>query len=168
MKAHVGTDRRGIVHTLTTTPANVADINEMHKLLHGKEKEVFGDQAYWSEPHRQGAKSVGVRYQVNRRRTGHAPLSTHQKMINRIRSRARARCEHPFQVIKHLWGFTKVRYRGLAKKVVHRLCAGESVPAAPKVDAAAGKVSLVRVDKVLRACQHAQDCPQNSFQERSR
>jgi IS5 family transposase len=115
MKAHVGTDRRGIVHTLTTTPANVADINEMHKLLHGKEKEVFGDQAYWSESHRQGAGSIGVRYRVNRRPNGHTALSTHQKLINRIRSRARARCEHAFQVVKHLWGFTKVRYRGLAK-----------------------------------------------------
>jgi len=115
MKAHVGTDRRGIVHTLKTTAANVADINQMHELLHGQEAEVFGDQAYWSEPHRQGAKAVGVRYRVNRRRTGATPLSEHQKLINRIRSRARARCEHPFQVVKHLWGFTKVRYRGLAK-----------------------------------------------------
>jgi len=115
MKAHVGTDRRGIVHTLRTTAANVADINEMPKLLHGAEKEVFGDQAYWSEWHRQGAKSVGVRYRVNRRRTGQTPLTAHQKLINKARSRARARCEHAFQVVKHLWGFTKVRYRGLAK-----------------------------------------------------
>jgi len=115
MKAHVGTDRRGIVHTLKTTAANVADISQMHQLLHGQEKEVFGDQAYWSESHRQGAKAVGVRYRVNRRRAGETPLSAHQKWINRIRSRARARCEHPFQVVKHLWGFTKVRYRGLAK-----------------------------------------------------
>jgi IS5 family transposase len=115
MKAHVGTDRRGIVHTLKTTAANVADISQMHELLHGQEKEVFGDQAYWSESHRQGAKAVGVRYRVNRRRSGETPLSAHHKSINRIRSKARARCEHPFQVVKHLWGFTKVRYRGLAK-----------------------------------------------------
>ena len=115
MKAHVGTDRRGIVHTLKTTAANVSDINQMHELLHGQETEVFGDQAYWSESQRQGAKRRGVRYRVNRRRSGETPLSAHQKLINRIRSRARARCEHPFQVVKHLWGFTKVRYRGLAK-----------------------------------------------------
>jgi IS5 family transposase len=42
-------------------------------------------------------------------------LSANQNRINRIRSKARARCEHVFQVIKHQWGFTKVRYRGLAK-----------------------------------------------------
>jgi len=88
MKAHVGTDRRGIVHTLKTTAANVADISQMHELLHGQEKEVFGDQAYWSESHRQGAKAVGVRYRVNRRRAGETPLSAHQKLINRIRSSA--------------------------------------------------------------------------------
>ncbi len=42
-------------------------------------------------------------------------MSEHQRLINRTRSRARARCEHVFHVVKRLWGFTKVRYRGLAK-----------------------------------------------------
>ena len=31
--------------------------------------------------------------------------------------RPRARCEHPFYVVKQLWGFAKVRYRGLAKNL---------------------------------------------------
>ena len=55
MKAHIGTDRHGIVHSLSTTAANVHDITQMPKLLHGEEREVFGDQAYWSESHRQSA-----------------------------------------------------------------------------------------------------------------
>src|SRR5208282_2249356 len=62
MKAHVGTDRRGTVHSLTTTAANVSDISQMGQLLHGQEREVFGDQAYWSESHRQGAAKRGIRY----------------------------------------------------------------------------------------------------------
>ena len=115
MKAHIGTDRRGIVHSLSTTAANTSDITQLPHLLHGQEKELFGDQAYWSEMHRQGAKTVGVRYRVNRRSNGREPLSAHQKRINRIRSSARARCEHAFHVVKRLWGFSKVRYRGLAK-----------------------------------------------------
>lgn len=115
MKAHVGTDKRGIVHSLSTTPANVADITELPKLLHGQEKELFGDQAYWSEFHRQCAKVSGIRYRVNRRGCKAKPLSEHQKLINRIRSSARARGEHAFHVVKRLWGFSKVRYRGLAK-----------------------------------------------------
>jgi IS5 family transposase len=116
MKAHVGTDRRGIVHSLSTTSANEADITQMHKLLHGDEREVFGDQAYWSESHRQAAQARGIRYRINRRpRNEHHPLSAHQRAINRIRSRTRARGEHAFHVVKRLWGFNKVRYRGLAK-----------------------------------------------------
>jgi IS5 family transposase len=115
MKAHVGTDRRGIVHSLSTTSANEADITQMHKLLHGDEREVFGDQAYWSESHRLVAQARGVRYRINRRPNGHKPLSARERAINRIRSATRARGEHAFQVVKRLWGFNKVRYRGLAK-----------------------------------------------------
>jgi IS5 family transposase len=42
-------------------------------------------------------------------------LTAHQRKLNRLRSSTRARCEHAFHVVKTLWGFTKVRYRGLAK-----------------------------------------------------
>jgi transposase, IS5 family len=115
MKAHIGTDKRGIVHSLTTTAANVHDGNQMHKLLHGDEREVFGDQAYWNQAHRQSALAQGIRYRINRRGSRSKPLTDYQRLINRCRSAARARVEHAFHVVKHLWGFTKVRYRGLAK-----------------------------------------------------
>lgn len=115
MKAHVGTDRRGIVHSLSTTAANVADITQLPVLLHGQEREVFGDQAYWSEFHRQCAQVSGIRYRVNRRGNKAKPLTEYQKFINRCRSATRARGEHAFHVVKRLWGFAKVRYRGLAK-----------------------------------------------------
>lgn len=115
MKAHVGTDRRGIVHSLTTTHGGAADITQLAHLLHGEERELFGDQAYWSDFHRECAREAGVRYRVNRRGTKSRPLSEHQKRINRLRSKARARGEHAFHVVKRLWGFSKVRYRGLAK-----------------------------------------------------
>jgi IS5 family transposase len=114
MKAHVGTDKRGIVHSLTATAANVHDLTEMPKLLHGQEREVFGDQMYWNKAHRQSALERGIRYCVNRRRT-HIPLSEYDRYLNRTRSRTRARGEHAFRVVKQLWGFTKVRYRGIAK-----------------------------------------------------
>src|ERR1700722_13908015 len=54
MKAHVGTDPQGLVHSLVTTAANESDISQMAQLLHGDEREVYGAQAYWSEAHRQG------------------------------------------------------------------------------------------------------------------
>jgi IS5 family transposase len=115
MKAHIGCDPRGIVHSLVTTDAAASEIGQLPKLLHGQEKELFGDQAYWSEFHRQCAKLSGIRYRVNRRGTSTKPLSEYQKFINRCRSSSRARGEHAFHVVKRLWGFAKVRYRGLAK-----------------------------------------------------
>jgi transposase, IS5 family len=115
MKAHIGTDRHGIVHSLSTTAANVHDRAQMSKLRHGKEREVFGDQAYWNESHRQTVLAAGIRYRINRRPPASRPLSKYQRFINRRRSAARARVEHVFHVVKRLWGFSKVRYRELAK-----------------------------------------------------
>jgi IS5 family transposase len=115
MKLHVGTDRRGVVHHVTATDAATADISQVDALLHGAEREIFGDQAYWSEAHRQACRARGIRYRVNRRGHHHRPLTAHQRVINQSRSRHRARGEHAFHVVKRLWGFTKVRYRGLAK-----------------------------------------------------
>src|ERR1700691_5326050 len=103
MKAHIGTDRHGVVHSLSTTAANVSDITQMPELLHGEEREVFGDQAYWSEAHRKSAAARGIRYRINRR-PARGALSTHQRFINRRRSAARARVEHAFHVVKRLWG----------------------------------------------------------------
>ena len=115
MKVHVGTDKQGLVHTLTTTHAAEADINQLPHLLHGDEEELYGDRAYWSEADRQELRSRGVRYRVNRRGTRSAPTSEYWKGVNRSRSRVRARGEHGFLVAKRLWGFHKVRYRGLHK-----------------------------------------------------
>jgi len=115
MKVHVGTDKRGLVHSLTTTHAAVADITQLDALLHGAERELYGDQAYWKEADRQRFRAAGVRYRVNRRGSFHRPLSEYQRKINRTRSRLRARGEHAFRIVKRLWGFAKVRYRGLLK-----------------------------------------------------
>ena len=57
-----------------------------------------------------------MRYRVNRR-PSRTPLSERWRLINRARSRTRACGEHPFRVLKQLWGFSKVRYRGLAKNL---------------------------------------------------
>jgi len=47
MKAHIGVDAdSGLVHTVTTTPANEADIEQVEELLHGKEEFVHADAGY--------------------------------------------------------------------------------------------------------------------------
>jgi len=123
MKLHVGTDRRGLVHSLTATHAAEADINQMPQLLHGQEREVFGDRGYWREADRQAFRQRGIRYRVNRRGHPTAPLTEKWRAINRARSRTRARVEHPFLVVKRLWGFTKVRYRGITKNAARAFAA---------------------------------------------
>lgn len=118
MKLHIGTDRRGIVHSLTATHAAESDIGQLSHLLHGGESALYGDQAYWKEADRQAFEEQGVRYRVNRRAPGgNRNLSERWRQINRARSRTRACCEHPFRVVKQLWGFSKTRYRGLQKNL---------------------------------------------------
>jgi IS5 family transposase len=116
MKIHVGTTKQGLVHSLATGPANESDIGRIDDLLHG-EKELYGDQAYWSEDHRQQCKHAGIGYRVNRQ-ARNSRLTEQQRLINRSRSRCRARGEHAFLVVKRLWGFAKVRYRGMYKNTV--------------------------------------------------
>jgi IS5 family transposase len=117
MKLHIGTDTKGRVHSVVATNAATADITQLDELLHGEESAVFGDQAYWKEADRQAFEEAGVRYRMNRRPAGRQPLSERWRQINRARSRIRARGEHPFHIVKRLWGFAKVRYRGLAKNL---------------------------------------------------
>jgi IS5 family transposase len=121
MKLHVGTDLQGLVHHVTATAASVADITQLPDLLYGTESDLYGDQAYWKAKDREQWQAAGGRYRVNRRGTKKHPLTAHQKAINRSRSRRRARGEHAFHVVKHLWGFVKVRYRGLRKNLARAL-----------------------------------------------
>jgi IS5 family transposase len=117
MKCHIGTDVHGIVHTVTVTDAAVADITELENLLHGEETVLYGDAAFDKRAHRDSWRAQRKRYLANRRGTSTKPLTEYQRRVNRSRSRVRAMVEHPYHVVKHLWGFTKVRYRGLAKNL---------------------------------------------------
>ena len=117
MKLHIGADTKGRVHSVIATHAATADITQLGELLHGEERTIFGDQAYWKEADRQEFEAAGVRYRMNRRPAGRQPLSERWRRINRARSRIRARGEHPFHIVKRLWGFATVRYRGLAKNL---------------------------------------------------
>lgn len=114
MKLHVGTDRQGVVHSLVTTDAGAADITQLPQLLHGQETTLHGDKAYDKADHKLQWELSGGRYLVNKS----GPRTPYWDAINRTRSRTRARVEHVFHVIKRLWGFAKVRYRGLAKNTV--------------------------------------------------
>lgn len=118
MKVHTGTDAdSGLVHTVKATPANEADVNVLGELLHGGEESLHGDSAYHSKELKAQAEASGIEFNVNQRGTKHRPLTRAQRLRNRRLSRVRAVVEHPFLVVKRLWGHAKVRYRGIAKNL---------------------------------------------------
>ena len=59
MKAHIGTDTQGYVHSVEVTAANVHDVTMMEQCLHGEEKEIYGDKGYACRKRKEKAESQG-------------------------------------------------------------------------------------------------------------
>lgn len=116
MKAHIGTcSKRGLVHSVVVTTASVHDSEVVDDLLHGQEREIYGDKAYVNEEKRRAFIKKGGRWRIQRKARRGKALTEQEKQWNRSRSKIRSLVEHPFGVIKHLWGYRKVRYRGIPK-----------------------------------------------------
>jgi len=127
MKAHVGVDQEsGLVHTVATTAANVSDISQTPKLLHGQEEAVWADAGYVGVEKREdmqaalAANGQEVQWHVARRRKAvETMMDGWQKKLaqayEKLKARVRAYVEHPFHVIKNIFRHRKARYRGLAK-----------------------------------------------------
>ena len=118
MKVHIGVDSQsGLVHSASVTPGNVHDSQELPNLLHGEETRLYGDSAYRGEKQRQRLKELAPKARdfTNKRAYKNRPLSDADKDTNRRKSAVRSKVEHRFLGLKRLWGFAKVRYRGLAK-----------------------------------------------------
>lgn len=126
MKAHTGTDAgSGVVHTVVATAANVHDSTVLGELLHGGEDAVFADSAYQSKESAQMATAAGIEWKVCARAARGRALTQQQKQRNRAISRVRAFGEHPYRIVKQLWGHAKVRYRGIAKNLAQlHMCFG--------------------------------------------
>jgi IS5 family transposase len=92
-------------------------VNVLGELLHGAEESLHGDSAYHSQELQAQAEAAGIAFNVNQRGSKHRPLTEAQRARNRRLSRERAVVEHPFRVVKSLWGHAKVRYRGIAKNL---------------------------------------------------
>lgn len=119
MKAHIGVDERtGLVHTVVSTAANVADVVEVPNLLHGKERHVFGDAGYTGAPKR--APRRGRKFWIAAKRSvvkaiEDPALRAITEQLEHAKASIRAAVEHPFRVLKRQFGYVKVRYKGLAK-----------------------------------------------------
>jgi IS5 family transposase len=117
MKLHIGVDSQsGLTHSAVVTAANVHDKHPLPQLLHGQERRVYGDSAYMSQQNLIHSKAPQAKDFTNER-VGRAEAGGDEikRRKNRNKSKIRSRVEHVFAVVKRLWGFSKVRYRGLAK-----------------------------------------------------
>jgi IS5 family transposase len=120
MKAHIGVDvASGVVHTLTGTAANEADINQTALLLHGNEKAVFADAGYTGANKRPelAERDVSWNIAIKRGIIKALPKGLREvaEPVERALSQVRAWVEHPFHIVKNRFRHKKLRYRGLFK-----------------------------------------------------
>ena len=124
MKLHIGVDSRsGLAHSAMVTAANVHDKHPLPELLHGNERRVYGDSAYASQKALIGSRAPQAKDFTNQRTRKGGVVDEVERSKNRNKSKVRARVEHVFAVVKRLWGFTKVRYRGLEKNATRAFVA---------------------------------------------
>ena len=121
MKAHIGVDSKmKLIHAVVATAANVADSTVLPDLLHGEETRIWGDQAYRGQTEVIKEQAPEALDFTNRRYRHRGEVDEEERRKNRSKSSVRSKVEHVFAVIKRLFGFDKVRYRGLDKNA-HRL-----------------------------------------------
>ena len=124
MTLHIGVDSKtGLAHSAVVTAANVHDKHPLPQLLHGHEEECYGDSAYASQQELIRSKAPKAVDLTNQRVRKDSATKEPERLVNRTKSQVRARVEHVFGVVKRLWGFDKVRYRGLAKNATRSFIA---------------------------------------------
>ncbi|UZR29831.1 IS5 family transposase [Methylococcus mesophilus] len=116
MKVHVGADvHTGVAHTVSVTPAHASDISQLPNLLREDDRLILGDAGYVNDTYKRAARQAGVVWGVALKARPKRRLGSAQKRCNRKLSSLRSRVEHLFRVMKRQFGYTKTRYRGLAK-----------------------------------------------------
>ena len=110
------------MHTVVVTAANVADVTQTAELLHGQEQQVHADAGYTGVEKRPEivALEQKIDWQIARKRGSIKTMAEGAekaavKAAEKLKASVRAFVEHPFQIVKNLFGHRKVRYRGLAK-----------------------------------------------------
>ena len=118
IKVHIGVDAQtGVVHSISTTSANVHDVTEAHRLLHGGEKRVWDDSGYRGVGRRAEHRERCVDWQVAMRPGSRRRLAegSAEALAEKLKASVRAKVEHRFLYVKRHFGYAKVRYRGLGK-----------------------------------------------------
>lgn len=117
MKCHIGVDAfSGLVHTIEVTSANVHDVSVAAKLIREDDEVVYGDSGYLGIDKREEVVSdehlSSIDYRINRRPSSLQKVSDNSfdwdRMIEHAKSSVRCKVEHPFHIVKCLFGYKKV------------------------------------------------------------
>jgi len=116
MKAHIGVDSKTkLIHSVVATAANEHDKHALPELLHGNERRVYGDSAYSSQQEAIAQAAPKARDFTNKKGFRNRGLTEREREKNSRKSSVRAKVEHAFLIIKRIFGFSKVSYRGMMK-----------------------------------------------------
>ena len=107
--------KEGIVHSVCSTAASVSDVHMLPDLLHGEEKKVWGDAGYQGQTEAIRQAAPKAQDMTSRRVKTRAGVDETEKRRNRTKARVRSKVEWSFRILKRIFGFTRVRYRGLKK-----------------------------------------------------
>lgn len=129
LKAHIGADSdSGAVHSVHVSAANESDVAHAHHLLHGDERHVYADAGFTGVQKRDEIKAAQQQEKIKADITWHVAERRHKlkampeglikeltQALERVKAQIRARVEHPFHIVKNLFGHKKARYKGLAQ-----------------------------------------------------
>jgi IS5 family transposase len=126
MKAHIGVDAgAGYVHsvTVTATAASVHDLDQITHLVRADDEVVYADAGYQGAERRPDVADdphlSQVEFRIAARKSKLAAMAQPDRAAESRKASVRAKVEHPFLIIKRDFGFTKTRYRGMAKNLNH-------------------------------------------------
>ena len=124
MKAHIGVDAgTGYVHALSATAANVHDVNAAARLVRADDEVVYADFGYQGVAKRPDILADGdlakIEWRIAARKGVLKTMPAHDRAMESRKAGVRAKVEHPFLIVKRDFGFTKTRYRGIAKNLHH-------------------------------------------------
>jgi IS5 family transposase len=119
-KAHLAVDEgSGLVRRAILTPANVNESVVADALPIGDEAAVYADKGYDSAGRRALLAKRGVFDGIMRRGHPRRPLTAEEVARNRALVPIRSAIERVFGTLKRSYGWTRVRYRGLARNAAH-------------------------------------------------
>ena len=124
MKAHVGVDAgTGYAHSVTATAANVHDLDQAHHLVRADDESVYADAGYQGAAKRPEITDdedlAKVEWRIAARKGALKTMHDNDRAVESRKAAVRAKVEHPFLIVKRDFGFTKTRYRGIAKNLNH-------------------------------------------------